>query len=71
MRGILISVAAVVALSAMPPVATEAGAFGVRSAPAIREAVATTRLMEDVRRVCRHRTWTSRRVCFWKPGRHR
>ena len=64
MRTMLLSLAAAAALtSAAVLTAPRADAMIVGSAAAIQQAIQDTNLTEDVALVCRHRGWSSRRVC--------
>jgi hypothetical protein len=70
MRRFLLSLAAVAGLvsaTSLLPVAANAMTPGTASG--IRSAVEETNVVEDVRYVCRHRSYSSRRVCWWEPGR--
>ena len=69
MRKFLLSltVAAVtVAAASLAPGRAEAMTVG--TAPGIQAALADGSLTTDVVYVCRHRYWSSRRVCWWRPG---
>jgi uncharacterized membrane-anchored protein len=58
------------AAALMPAPAT---AMTVGTAAAMNAAAAEASLMDQVAYVCRHRYYSSRRVCWWRPGpwRHR
>jgi hypothetical protein len=43
----------------------------VGTAAGIQAAIADTSAVEDVAYVCRHRYYSSRRVCWWTPGYRR
>ena len=47
----------------------------VGTASGIQAAIADTSVLDEVAYVCRHRYYSSRRVCWWRPGgygdRHR
>jgi hypothetical protein len=43
----------------------------VGTAAGIQAAIAGTSVVDDVAYVCRHRYWSSRRVCWWRPGGYR
>jgi hypothetical protein len=69
MRKILLSLAAasaIVSAASLAPVSANAMTPGTASG--IRAAIEDTSAIEDVRMVCRHRYYSSRRVCFWQPG---
>jgi hypothetical protein len=71
MRRILVSLAAAAAFVAAASLAPgRAEAMTVGTVPGIQDALAETSLTEDVAYVCRHRYWSSRRVCWWRPGRY-
>ena len=42
--------------------------IGTGAAHGIQSAVEDGNLVEDVAYVCRHRGYSSRRVCWWQPG---
>ena len=67
MRKILLSLAAasaiVAATSAIP-----ASAMTVGTASGIQAAIADTSMLDEVVYICRHRGYSSRRVCWWRPG---
>ena len=67
MRKILLSLAAASALVAAASIAP-ANAMTVGTAPGIQAAIDGTSLVEDVAYVCSHRYYSSRRVCWWRPG---
>ncbi|MCX7311037.1 MAG: hypothetical protein WCG92_21430 [Hyphomicrobiales bacterium] len=67
MRKVLLSLTAATALVAAAPVAP-AGAMTVGTASGIQAAIDGTSAVEDVAYVCRHRYYSSRRVCWWTPG---
>jgi hypothetical protein len=69
MRKVLLSLTAVSAF-AVAAAATPAGAMTVGTASVIQDALAGESLVQDAAYVCRHRFYTSRRVCYWTP-RHR
>ncbi|MBM3530726.1 MAG: hypothetical protein FJX62_21825 [Alphaproteobacteria bacterium] len=48
-----------------------ASAMTVGTAPGIQAAAAETAMVDEARTVCRHRWRSSRRVCWWEPGRPR
>ena len=45
-----------------------AGAMTVGTASGIKAGLAQTSAIDEVVYVCRHRYWTSRRLCWWRPG---
>jgi len=67
MRRVLLSLSAastiLIAASTMP-----AGAMTVGTAAGIRTGLAETSAVDQVVYVCRHRYFTSRRLCWWRPG---
>jgi hypothetical protein len=66
-RKILLSIAAASVIVAAASV-TPASAMTVGTAAGIQAAIDNTSSLEDVAYVCRHRYWSSRRVCWWRPG---
>ena len=70
MRKILLSLTAVSAIMAGAAI-SPAGAMTVGTASGIQAALADEGLVQDVAYVCRHRFYTSRRVCWWTPGHRR
>ena len=68
-RTILSMAAAVAIASTAALLPTRADAMGVGTAAAIDVAAADMSMLEDARYVCRHRWRSSRRVCWWVPGR--
>ena len=40
----------------------------VGTASGIQAAIRDASQIEDVAYVCRHRYWSSRRACWWRPG---
>ncbi len=70
MNRTLLSLAAAAAIvSAATLLPTRADAMGVGTAAAVDVALADMSVLEDARYVCRHRYYSSRRVCFWSGGR--
>jgi hypothetical protein len=66
----LLSLTAVAAIAAGPAIAPQpAGAMSVGTVAGVRAAVAGTGPTAQVAYVCRHRYYTSRRVCWWRPGK--
>ncbi len=47
-----------------------ASAMTVGTASGIRAGVAETSAVDQVVYVCRHQYFTSRRLCWWRPGRY-
>ena len=45
-----------------------ASAMTVGTASGIQAAIADTSVLDEVAYVCRHRDYSSRRVCWWRPG---
>ena len=70
MRRMLLSLTAVAAIAAATVIAPQpAGAMSVATVAGVRAAVASTSPTAQVAYVCRHRYYTSRRVCWWRPGK--
>jgi hypothetical protein len=67
MRKLLLSLTAASAIVAAASTAP-AQAMGVGAAPGIQVAVENATVMEDAAYICRHRYYSSRRACFWRPG---
>jgi hypothetical protein len=67
MRPLLLSLTAASALMAAASMAP-AHAMAVGTAPSMQAAVDNAGVLQDVRYVCRHRYYSSRRVCWWQPG---
>jgi hypothetical protein len=67
MRKLLLSLTAASALVAAASLAP-ANAMTVGTAPTMQAAVDNASSLEDVAYVCRHRYYSSRRVCWWRPG---
>ena len=68
MRRIVLSLAAasaIVSAAALAP----ASAMTVGTVSGVQPAVADTSARQDAAYVCRHRFFTSRRVCWWRPDR--
>ena len=68
MRRMVLSLAAagvIVSAAALAP----AGAMTVGTAAGVQAAIADTSALQDVAQICRHRFFTSRRVCWWRPDR--
>ncbi len=75
MRRVLLSLTAAAALvSAASLTPLSANAMTAGTASGLRGAANAVDVIDGVRYVCRHRGWSSRRVCWWMPGwrgRHR
>jgi len=70
MRKILLSLTAASALVAAASVAP-ASAMTVGTASSLQTAIDASSDIVDVAYVCRHRYYSSRRVCWWTPGYRR
>ena len=66
MRKVLLTLTAASALVAAASV-VPASAMTVGTASGIQSAVNDAALLQDVAYVCRHRYYSSRRVCYWTP----
>jgi len=66
MRRFLLSLAAASAIVA-GAAAVPASAMTVGNAPALQAALADQSLVQDAAYTCRHRFYTSRRFCWWRP----
>jgi hypothetical protein len=60
----LTAASAIVAAASISP----ASAMTVGTASGIQAAIADTSVLDEVAYVCRHRYYSSRRVCWWRPG---
>jgi hypothetical protein len=70
MKRTLLSLAAASAIvSAATLLPSRADAMGVGSAAAVQMALDDMSALENAAYVCRHRYYSSRRVCWWTPGR--
>ena len=67
MRKVLLSLAAASAIVAAASVAP-ASAMTVGTASGIQAAIADTSMLDEVVYICRHRGYSSRRVCWWRPN---
>jgi hypothetical protein len=67
MRSVVIATAAAAAIVAALS-STPARAMTVGTASAIEAARADSHLVQEAAYVCRHRFYTSRRLCWWRPG---
>jgi hypothetical protein len=70
MRKFLLSLAAASAIVAAASVAP-ASAMTVGTASGIQTAIDNASAIEDAAYVCRHRHYSSRRACWWRPGYRR
>jgi hypothetical protein len=68
MRRTLLSLAAAFAILSGAAGLAPAGAMTVGTASGIATAVEETGALDPVVYVCRHRYYSSRRVCWWRPG---
>jgi hypothetical protein len=50
---------------------TPAQAMTAGTASGIKAALADAGLVAEVAYVCRHRFYTTRRICWWRPGPYR
>ena len=67
MRKVLLFLAAAFAIVAAASV-VPASAMTVGTASGIQTGLADTSVLDEVAYVCRHRGYSSRRVCWWRPG---
>ncbi len=67
MRRFVLSFAAATAIVSAASLAP-ANAMTVGTAHGIQSAIQDGSLVEDVAYVCRHRSYRSGRVCWWRPG---
>jgi hypothetical protein len=67
MRKILLSLTAASAIVAAASV-VPASAMTIGTAAGIQAAIADTTLLDEIAYVCRHRTYRTSRVCWWRPG---
>jgi hypothetical protein len=70
MRTTLLSLTAATAIATAAAL-SPAQAMTVGTASGIEAALADTSVLDDVAYVCRHRFYSSRRVCWWRPGYNR
>ena len=68
MRRVLLSLTAASAILTAAAVLTPASAMTVGTAQGIKTGLAETSAVDEVVYVCRHRYFTSRRLCWWRPG---
>jgi hypothetical protein len=71
MRKTLLSLSAAAAFMATAASVAPASAMTVGTSPGIQAALADTDAVDQVVYVCRHRYYSSRRVCWWRPGGYR
>jgi hypothetical protein len=72
MRKVLLSLTAAAAFASAASLApSRADAMTVGTAAGVRGALEDTSMIEDVRYVCSHRYYSSRRNCWWQPDRYR
>jgi hypothetical protein len=71
MRRFLLSLAAaaIVSIASFSAPVTQAQAMTPGIAAGVLGALEDNKATEEVRYVCRHRWQSSRRVCWWTPGR--
>ena len=67
MRKLVLSAAAASAFLLAGANAPVNAAVGITAAPSMQIAVDNANAVEEVRYVCRHRYYSSRRVCWWQP----
>ena len=68
MRRILLSLTTASAIVSAAAFTAPASAMTVGTAPGMQAALDETSVLDQVVYVCRHRYYTSRRVCWWRPG---
>jgi hypothetical protein len=68
MRRVLLSLAATSAILSAVAGLAPAGAMTVGTASGIQAAIEETSALDQVVYVCKHRYYSSRRVCWWRPG---
>jgi hypothetical protein len=68
MRRILLSFASASAILSATVVLAPAGAMTVGTASGLQVAIDQTSALDPVVYVCKHRYYSSRRVCWWRPG---
>jgi hypothetical protein len=64
----LLSFTAASAIVSAAALLAPASAMTVGTAPGINAALEQTSVLDPVVYVCRHRYYSSRRVCWWRPG---
>jgi hypothetical protein len=70
MKSLILSLTAASAIATVALV-TPASAMNVGTAPAMEAAAADQALVQDAAYVCRHRYYSSRRFCYWRPNYRR
>jgi len=72
MRRILLSLAAASAIltaaAGLAPAGAMMGTMTVGTASGMQAAIDETGALDQVVYVCKHRYYSSRRVCWWRPG---
>lgn len=71
MRKLLLSLTAATAVAAAAVSIAPASAMTVGTASSMQAAIDEASAIDQVVYVCRHRYFTSRRVCWWRPGGYR
>jgi hypothetical protein len=69
MRKLVCALAAAAAISALP--LGQASAVTLGGTAGLQSAASGLAAVQDVRYVCRHRYYSSRRVCWWEPSYRR
>jgi hypothetical protein len=67
MRKALLTLATTAAILTAPTL-VPAQAMPVGNPAGIQAALDETSAVQDVATVCRHRAWSSKRRCWWRPG---
>ena len=68
MHRILLSLTAACVTISAAALLAPASAMTVRTASGIKAAIEENNAVDQVVYVCRHRYYSSRRVCWWRPG---
>src|SRR3954453_22637665 len=68
MRKLVLSLTVASAIVTATSVIAPAQAMTAGTASAIETAIDNLSAVEDAAYVCRHRYYSSRRACFWRPG---
>lgn len=68
MRRVLLSLSAASTILIAASTLSPASAMTVGTATGIQAGLAETSAVDQVVYVCRHRYFTSRRLCWWRPG---
>ena len=71
MRKLLLSLTAASTVMAAAAVVTPAHAMTAGTASGIQTAIDNVTAIEQAAYVCRHRYYSSRRVCWWRPNYRR